>query len=94
MVISKPKLSRLFLQKDVNMQEGPVEDSEFAVPEICPEKPEPGLSGRFHKHNGGLARMRSLLPNSYYGVLLRYPLRFHGIIEPQQKLCHEVPTKL
>ena len=49
-----------------------MDDSEFAVPEICPEKPEPGLAGRFHKHTGGVARMRSLLPNAHYGALLHY----------------------
>ena len=63
-----------FVDADVDMQEGPMDDSEFAVPEICPEKPEPGLAGRFHKHIGGVARMRSLLPNAHYGALLRYHL--------------------
>ena len=40
------------------------------MPKICPEKPEePSNSGRFHKHVGGLARMRSILPNAHYGAL-------------------------
>ena len=37
------------------------------MPNICPEKPEVGSAGRFQKHVGGLARMRSLLPNAHYG---------------------------
>ena len=63
---------------DVDMQEGPMDDREFAVPEICPEKPEPSLAGRFHKHTGGLARMRSLLPNAHYGAHSCYQLSIHG----------------
>ncbi len=52
-------------------QEGTINENEFEVPKICPEKPEdPSNAGRFHKHVGGLARMRSLLPNAHYGALL------------------------
>lgn len=54
-------------------QAGEIDDQEFDVPSFCPEKPdpdEPGSNGgRFHRNMGGLARMRSLLPNAHYGVL-------------------------
>ncbi len=44
------------------------------MPKICPEEPEePSNAGRFHKHVGGLARMRSLLPNAHYGAPLTRP---------------------
>ena len=52
---------------EIVLQEGAIDDSEFNVPKICPEKPELGSAGRFQKHVGGLARMRSLLPNAHYG---------------------------
>ena len=54
---------------EIMLQEGAIDDSEFTVPKICPEKPELGSAGRFQKHVGGLARMRSLLPNAHYGEL-------------------------
>ena len=51
-------------------QVGKIDDQEFDVPSFCPEKPEPDSSnGRFHKNMGGLARMRSLLPNAHYGAM-------------------------
>lgn len=48
------------------LQPGEIEEQEFDVPSFCPDKPEPD-SNRFHKKIGGLARMRSLLPNAHYG---------------------------
>ena len=54
---------------EIMLQEGAIDDCEFDVPKICPEKPELGSAGRFQKHVGGLARMRSLLPNAHYGEL-------------------------
>ena len=54
---------------EAGVQEGAIDNKEFEVPEICPEKPEPGNgAGSFQTHVGGLARMRSLLPNAHYGV--------------------------
>ncbi len=53
-------------------QEGPIDEQEFDVPSFCPEKPEPGgvfSSARHLRNMGGLARMRSLLPNAHYGEL-------------------------
>jgi len=60
-----------FLKTSLKMQEGAINDNEFEVPEICSEKPdEPShAAARFHKQLGGLARMRSLLPNAHYGAL-------------------------
>ena len=54
---------------EIMLQEGTIDDNEFDVPKICPEKPELGSAGRFQKHVGGLARMRSLMPNAHYGEL-------------------------
>ena len=51
------------------LQEGAIDNSEFDVPKICPEKPGLGSAGQFQKRVGGLARMRSLLPNAHYGQL-------------------------
>ena len=60
-----------FLKTSLKMQEGAINDNEFEVPEICSVKPdEPShAAARFHKQLGGLARIRSLLPNAHYGAL-------------------------
>lgn len=55
-------------------QAGEIDEQEFDVPSFCPEKPdpdEPGSNGgRFHRNMGGIARMRSLLPNAHYGAIV------------------------
>ena len=51
------------------MQEGPIDEDEFRVPDFCPEKPDTNLAARLRaKRMGGLARMRALLPNAHYGA--------------------------
>lgn len=59
-------------------QAGEIDEQEFDVPSFCPEKPdpdEPGSNGgRFHRKMGGLARMRSLLPNAHYGAIVSFLL--------------------
>ncbi|CAL8460756.1 g287 [Coccomyxa elongata] len=61
----------LYISDYFDYKAGEIDEQEFDVPSFCPEKPdpdEPGSNGgRFHRNMGGIARMRSLLPNAHYG---------------------------